>query len=65
MKKYKEVIMMEKLLWKAAGVVLFFANIFVISLFVVFESLACFILAIFVSALDWLYKEKCPTWIEV
>ena len=56
---------MEKFLWNAGGVVLILLNIW--------ATMFCFasgeplwgLVLIALAALDWLYKEKRPTWLEV
>ena len=56
---------MEKFIWNAIGVLLFVANILALMFcFASGESVWGFAL-IALATLDWFYKEKRPTWIEV
>jgi hypothetical protein len=56
---------MEKFLWNAGGVVLILLNIWCLMIvFVSHNALWCIAL-LALAAIDWLYKEKRPTWLEV
>ena len=56
---------MEKLLWNVGGVVLLLLNILAMMFcFASSEPLRGLAL-IALAAVDWIYKEKRPTWLEV
>lgn len=56
---------MEKFLWNLGGFVLFLANLWAIMLCFVTGGKIFAVAMIVLAGLDWLYKEKRPTWIEV
>lgn len=56
---------MEKFLWNAGGIVLILLNIWCLMFALVSSSRIWGFALIALAAVDWLYKEKRPTWIEV
>lgn len=56
---------MEKFIWNVIGILLFVANILVLMFFFASGESVWFFALITLATLDWLYKEKRPTWIEV
>ena len=56
---------MEKFLWNLAGVVLLVINIFCLMVCLSSQDKVWAIAMIAVVAVDWLYKTKRPTWVEV
>lgn len=56
---------MEKFLWNLAGVVLFAINVFCLMVCIASQDKAWAISLIVLAAVDWLYKTKRPTWVEV
>ena len=61
----EEAIIMEKFLWNAGGIVLFALNIWAMMFCFASGEQLWGLALIALAALDWLYKEKRPTWIEV
>ncbi len=56
---------MEKFLWNLGGFILFLANLWAIMLCFATGGKIFAVAMIVLAGLDWLYKEKRPTWIEV
>lgn len=56
---------MEKFLWNAGGIVLFALNICCMMICFVSHNKIWMVALIALAFIDWLYKEKRPTWIEV
>lgn len=56
---------MEKFIWNAMGVLLFVANILALMFCFLSGKSAFGFALIALAAIDWIYKEKRPTWIEV
>lgn len=56
---------MEKFIWNAAGVFLFVANILGLMICFATGERLWGLALIALAALDWLYKEKRPVWLEV
>ena len=56
---------MEKFLWNAGGVVLFFINVWCCMAAFVSRDRVWALALIVLAIIDWLYKEKRPTWLEV
>lgn len=56
---------MEKFLWNAGGIVLFAMNIWYFMIVCVSNNSLLALGMIAFAAVDWLYKEKRPAWVEV
>ena len=56
---------MEKFLWNAGGVVLLLINILCCVVAFVSNNRIWSLVLIVLAVIDWLYKEKRPTWLEV
>lgn len=56
---------MEKFLWNAGGIILFILNTWCLLITLVSNNRLWGLALLALAAVDWLYKEKRPTWIEV
>jgi hypothetical protein len=56
---------MEKFLWNVVGIVLLFLNILCFMIALVEDNRIWGLALLVLFAVDWIYKEKRPTWIEV
>lgn len=56
---------MEKFFWRVFGVILALTNIVSVIILIATKS-GLFVAAVIgLAAIDWIYKEKCPVWLEV
>jgi hypothetical protein len=63
--KIQEENKMEKFLWNVGGVVLFVVNVWTMMICFASGQRLWGLALIAIAGLDWLYKEKRPTWLEV
>ena len=56
---------MEKFLWNFGGIVLFALNAWGLMVALVEDNRIWGLALLALVVVDWLYKEKRPTWIEV
>ena len=56
---------MEKFLWNAGGAVLFVLNTLCLMIAIVTNNRIWGLALIVLAVIDWVYKEKRPTWLEV
>lgn len=56
---------MKKFFWRVFGVILVLTNLVAVTILVVTKN-GLFVAAVIgLAVIDWIYKEKCPAWLEV
>jgi hypothetical protein len=56
---------MEKFFWRVFGAFLALTNLVAVTILVVTKNGFFAALVIGLAVIDWIYKEKCPVWLEV